>query len=72
MQKTLPNHNSLIDYCLQQRSGRRQSEEHRAKITVPTTNRQKAKLTITNSKLTPHKHGFHLEKQRLQTDKAKR
>ena len=25
-----------------------------AKITVPTTNRWKAKLTITNSKLTPH------------------
>ena len=48
--KTLPNHNSLIDYCLQQRSGRLQSEEHRAKITVPTTNRWKAKLTITNSK----------------------
>ena len=27
---------------------------HRAKITVPTTNRWKAKLTTTNSKLTPH------------------
>ena len=44
--KTPPNHNSLIDYCLQQRSGRLQSEEHRAKITVPTTNRWKAKLTL--------------------------
>ena len=28
-----------IDYRLQQRSGQLQSEEHRAKITVPTTNR---------------------------------
>ena len=44
---TPPNHNSLIDYCLQQRSGRLQSEEHRAKITVPLTNRWKAKLTMT-------------------------
>ena len=26
--KTPPNHNSLIDNCLQQRSGRLQSEEH--------------------------------------------
>ena len=51
-QKTPPNHNSLTDYCLQQRSGRLQSEEHRAKIPVPTTNRWKAKLSITNSKLT--------------------
>ena len=51
---TPPNHNSLIDYCLQQRSGRLQLEENRAKIFVPTTNRWKAKLTITNSKLTPH------------------
>ena len=31
-----------------------QSYEHRAKITVPTTNRWKAKLTTTNSKLAPH------------------
>ena len=52
--KNPPNHNSLIDYCLQQRSGRLQSWEHRAKIIGPTTNRWKAKLTITNSKLTPH------------------
>ena len=52
--KNPPNHNSLIDYCLQQRSGQLQLEEHRAKITVPTTNKWKAKLTITNSKLTPH------------------
>ena len=49
-EKTPPNGNSLIDYCLQQMSGRMQSklEEHRAKITVPTTNRWRAKLTITN------------------------
>ena len=33
--------------------------------------RWKAKLTITNSKLTPHLPGFHLEKQRLQTDSIK-
>ena len=45
---------SLIDYCLQQRSGRLQPLEHRAKITAPMTNRWKAKLTTTNSKLTPH------------------
>ena len=37
-QKTPPVHNSLIDYCLQQRSGRLQSEEHRAKITVNCAN----------------------------------
>ena len=48
--KNPPNHNSLIEYCLQQRSGRLQSEEHRVKIIVSTTNRWKAKLT----KLTPH------------------
>ena len=34
--KTPPNHNSLIDYCLQRISGRLQSkpQEHRAKITA--------------------------------------
>ena len=52
VEKTPPNHKRLIDYCLQEKSGRLQSEEHRAIITVPTTNRWKAKLTITNSKLT--------------------
>ena len=54
VEETPPNHNSLTDYCLQQKSGRLQSEEHRANITVPTSNRWKAKLTVTNSKLTPH------------------
>jgi len=47
--KKKPSHNSIIDYCLQQRSGRLQSEKHRAKIAVPTTNRWKSKLTINNS-----------------------
>ena len=41
-EKNPPNHNSLIDNCLQQRSGKSNL------ITVPTTNTCKAKLTITN------------------------
>ena len=47
---TPPNHDSLIDYCLQQISERIQSkpQQHRAKIPVPMTNRWKAKLAITN------------------------
>ena len=41
-----PNHSSLIDYCLQQKSGQLQSEEHREKITAKQMESQ------TNSKLT--------------------
>ena len=47
------NHNSLIDYCLQQRSGRLQSEEHRAQSKNNCAN-DKQMESQTNSKLPPH------------------